>query len=105
MNELDIRLTGLHHARNGALAVGIVALALSAAGIVFDRQQFFRSYLMAYVFWLGVPLGCFAILMIHHLVGGTWGFVIQRPVESAIRTFPVLAVLFVPLLFGLPELY
>jgi hypothetical protein len=43
--------------------------------------------------------------MIHHLVGGTWGFVIQRALESSIRTFPVMALLFVPLLFGLPELF
>ena len=60
---------------------------------------------MAYVFWLGVPLGCLGIIMIHHLVGGTWGFVIQRPLESALRTFPVMALLFVPLCFGLSDLY
>jgi hypothetical protein len=60
---------------------------------------------MAFVFWLGVPLGCFAIVMIHHLVGGTWGFVMQRPLESAVRTFPLMALLFVPVFFGMSELY
>src|SRR5215467_2121938 len=60
---------------------------------------------MAYIFWLGIPLGAFGILMIHHLVGGTWGFVIQRLLESAIRTFPVTALLFLPILFGIPDLY
>lgn len=105
MNELDIRPDDFRRLRNGAVGVGGVALAVCLAGAYFDHQQFFRSYLVAYVFWLGVPLGCFAIVMIHHLVGGTWGFVIQRSVESAIRTFPAMALLFVPLLFGLPELY
>ncbi len=105
MNELDIRPSDFRRVRNGAAGVGGVALAICLVAAYFDRQQFFRSYLMAYFFWLGVPLGCFAIVMIHHLVGGTWGFVIQRPVESAIRTFPAMALLFVPLLFGLPELY
>ena len=57
------------------------------------------------MFWLGIPLGCLGIVMIHHLVGGTWGFVIQRSLESAIRTFPIMAVLFLPLLFGLPDLF
>src|SRR5437870_57663 len=80
-------------------------LRTAPPGHFFDRQQFFRSYLMAYVFWLGIPLGCFGIVMIHHLVGGTWGFVIQRPLESAIRTFPVMALLFLPVFFGLPDLY
>ena len=57
------------------------------------------------MFWLGIPLGCLGIVMIHHLVGGTWGFVIQRSLESATRTFPIMAVLFLPLLFGLPDLF
>jgi hypothetical protein len=105
MNELDIKLDDFHSLRNVAAAVGVVALVICLVGAYFDREQFFRSYLMAYFFWLGVPLGCFAILMIHHLVGGTWGFLIQRPVESAIRTFPAMALLFVPVLFGLPQLY
>ena len=105
MNELDIRLDDFRWLRNNAVGVGGIALAVCLVGAYFDQQQFFRSYLMAYFFWLGVPLGCFAIVMIHHLVGGTWGFVIQRPLESAIRTFPAMALLFVSLLFGLPELY
>ena len=105
MNELDIRLDDFRWLRNNAAGVGGIALAVCLVGAYFDKQQFFRSYLMAYFFWLGVPLGCLAIVMIHHLVGGTWGFVIQRPLESAIRTFPAMALLFVPLLFGLPELY
>ena len=86
-------------------AIGGAALLLCLVGAFLDRQQFFRSYLIAYVFWLGIPLGCLAILMIHHLVGGTWGFVIQRSLEASIRTFPVMALLFVPLLFGVPELF
>jgi hypothetical protein len=105
MNELDIKLDDLHSLRNTAAAVGVIALVICLVGAYFDREQFFRSYLMSYFFLLGVPLGCFAILMIHHLVGGTWGFLIQRPVESAIRTFPAMVILFVPLLFGLPQLY
>ena len=52
------------------------------------------------LFWIGIPVGCFGIVMIHHLVGGTWGFVIQRPLESAIRTLPVMALLFIPALYS-----
>src|SRR5438128_8819286 len=105
MNNLDVELTDVEAILKRSLQVGVIALALCLAGAYFDRQQFFRSYLMAYVFWLGIPLGCFGIVMIHHLVGGTWGFVIQRPLESAIRTFPVMALLFLPILLGIPDLY
>ncbi len=94
MNNLDAQLTDLEPMMKRSFGIGVIALALCLIGAYFDRPQFFRSYLMAYVFWLGIPVGCFGILMIHHLVGGTWGFVIQRPLEAAIRTFPVMALLF-----------
>ncbi|HEX7230200.1 MAG TPA: hypothetical protein VF452_07390, partial [Candidatus Binatia bacterium] len=80
-------------------------LIICLSGILFAPGEFFRAYLIAYVFWIGVPLGCLGILMIHHLVGGTWGFVIQRCLEASVRTFPIMLVLFVPLLFGLPDLF
>jgi hypothetical protein len=105
MNHLDATLTEIEPMLKRSLATGIVALVLCLLGAFFDRQQFFRSYLTAYVFWLGIPLGCLGIVMIHHLVGGTWGFMIQRPLEAAIRTFPVTALLFLPLFFGLSDLY
>jgi hypothetical protein len=105
MTALDATVTAVEPLRRRALLTGAVALAVCLIGAFFNRAEFFRSYLIAYVFWLGVPLGCLGIIMIHHLVGGTWGFVIQRPLESALRTLPVMALLFVPLCFGLSDLY
>ena len=105
MNAPQNDLAFLRRARQRSLVVGIVALIVGVIGAFFDRQQFFRSYLVGYTFWLGIPLGAFGVLMIHHLVGGTWGFIIQRLLESAIRTFPVTALLFLPILLGISDLY
>jgi hypothetical protein len=106
MSDLEIRLTNeLDRPLRKALVVGVIALALCAVGFFIDRAAFFRAYLIAYVFILGIPLGCLGIVMIHHLVGGTWGFAIQRSLEAAIATFPIMALLFLPLLFGLPDLF
>jgi hypothetical protein len=88
-----------------SLAVGFIALLLCAGGALIQPQPFFRAYLSAYIFWIGIPVGCLALLMLHHLVGGRWGFMIQRVLEAAIQTLPLLALLFVPLLFGLSDLY
>src|SRR2546426_610000 len=44
-----------------SLLVGIVGLALCGAGMLFNREEFFRSYLLAYLFWIGIALGCLAI--------------------------------------------
>jgi hypothetical protein len=84
-----------------ARAVGGIALALAFAWGMARPAQFFRSYLLAYVFWIGFPLGSMALLMLHHLAGGYWGFVIRRSLEAGTRSFQVMALLFVPVLAGL----
>jgi hypothetical protein len=68
-------------------------------------DEFFRAYLLGYMCWLGVTLGSMAILMIRHLTGGGWGMVIRRILGAAMRCLPLMAILFVPILFGLPKLY
>ena len=105
MNHLDATLSEVEPMRRRFLIGGAVALLLTFVAGFFNRGEFFRSYLIAYMFWIGVPVGCLGVIMVHHLVGGTWGFLIQRPLESAVRTFPLMALLFVPLCFGLTDLY
>ncbi|MDH3403310.1 MAG: hypothetical protein OES32_10230 [Acidobacteriota bacterium] len=86
------------------LAGGLGALA-SAAGFFVDRPQFFRSYLVAWLFCLGVALGCYAIALLHQMTRGAWGLMIRRPLGAASRTLPFLLLAFVPVLLGLEELY
>jgi hypothetical protein len=88
-----------------AFAISGVMAGLSLIGALFDASQFFRSYLTAYLFVIGFPLGCLALLMLHHLVGGEWGFMIQRMLEAGVRTLPLMGLLFLPLIAGMSELY
>src|SRR5205814_7114944 len=67
--------------------------------------SFFPGYLYAYLFWSGLSLGALAVLMVHYQVGGSWGYVTRRILESATRTLPAVTILFVPILFGLGRLY
>jgi len=91
--------------RRGLIA-GLVLVAVAIIdGALRSPEQFFRSYLLAYVFWLGFPLGCAAFLMVHYLTGGKWGLPVKRPLEAATATFPLLVVLVIPLLFGLRHLF
>jgi hypothetical protein len=88
-----------------ATLVGAIALAVCAIVGIWSPGQFFRSYLVAFLLWSGIPLGCLAMLMLHYLVSGGWGFLIRRALESGTRTFVVLGLLAVPLLLGIPFLY
>ena len=88
-----------------SLVVGLIALSFTAYGAFSDRTQFFFSYLFACLFWLGLSLGCFLITMIHELTGGRWGFPTRRFLEAGFLVLPLMLVLFVPIFFGLSELY
>ncbi len=75
------------------------------AGARLSATTFFRVYLAAYLFWLGIALGSMVLLMVYHLTGGSWGLVIRRILEAATRTLPLLAVLFLPIALGIGYLY
>jgi len=99
MNE-DTLKPGLDRAQRWFLIVGVAASAACVFGAFTNWTGFLRAYLVGYLLWLLVALGCLAILLLHHLVGGKWGFVIRRTLEAGTRTFPLLALLFIPLLIG-----
>ncbi len=87
------------------LMAGGVGLAVSLVGLFFNPAQFLQSYLMAYMFVLGIALGCLALGMVHQLSGGAWGVVIRRPIGAAARTLPLLTLLFLPIALGMRHLY
>lgn len=91
--------------RRPALGVTLVGLVLAIVGAVLNLEQFWRSYLLAYVFWWHIALGCLGLVMLHHLVGGRWSAMVRRLLETGAMTLPLLALLFVPLLAGLTTLY
>jgi hypothetical protein len=95
----------LNRLQTRSLIVGVAATALCIIGGLFNAGQFFRSYLIAYLFWIGVALGGLSLLMLYHLVGGNWGYISRRLFEAAARTIPFMAILIIPLIFGVHSLY
>jgi len=99
----DAPLPGL---KQFGLIAAVLGVALTGAGFMLSgADRFFQAYLVAYTFWTGVALGCLALLMVQHLTGGAWGVVLRRPMEAAVRTLPFMAVLFLPIAFGMHSLY
>ena len=88
-----------------SLLVGLGGIGLSAFGWMIAPDQFYRSYLLAWVFWVGLAIGCLPVQMIHHMTGGAWGLVIRRPLEAGARTLPLMLLLFVPVVIGAHSLY
>ena len=88
-----------------ALGIGLVGVAASIAGYIADPVAFTGSYLLAFVYWISIPLGSLAFLMIHHLSGGGWGMPARRIFEAAARTLPFMAILGLPVLLGMHHIY
>lgn len=88
-----------------SLVIGVVAAIASVVGAFVAPESFYSAYLTGFMFWLGLSLGCMAILMLYHLVGGAWGTVIRRILESGMMTLPLMFILFIPILLNLPKLY
>lgn len=84
---------------------GAVLLAICLAAGVADKTEFFHSYLIAFLFWIGITLGSLALLMVQHLTGGRWALVIRRILEAGTRTLPLMAIAALPLIAGMKTLY
>lgn len=85
--------------------VSVIAILIALIGVARQPPAFFRAYLVAFLYWSAVPLGCLALLMVHNLTSGRWGAWLRAPLEAASGTMPLVALAFVPLLFGLHDLY
>jgi len=91
--------------QRGAALVAVPAVVVAFVGALLQPEAFFHAYLVSYLFFIGIALGSMAILMVQYVTGGAWGAVVRRVLESGTRTLPLMALLFVPLAFGLPYLY
>jgi hypothetical protein len=104
MPDEELRLR-LDRVQRLAMVVAVAGLVVCAAGGLLWPATFFPAYLIGYVYWVGIALGCLGLTMLHHLVGGGWGLPIRRPMESAGVTLLPLAILFIPIALNLPVLY
>ncbi len=108
MNDQQAAVPGIVRYQTPALiAGGVSLLVLVVAALISHeyRLQVFHSYLVGYLFWVGIALGSLALLMLQHLTGGGWGLVIRRILESATLTLPLMAVLLTPIIKGAHYIY
>jgi hypothetical protein len=97
---------GMRRLERAALVCGVAgALASVLGAILYPAEQFLRAYLVGYMFWLGITLGCLAVVMLSHITGAQWGFVVRRVLECGALNVLLMAVLFLPILIGVKSLY
>jgi hypothetical protein len=81
------------------------SLALGLLGSGEARHQLWHSWLVGALFVLGIALGGLFFVLVHHATQAGWSVAVRRVAENAMATLPFLALLFVPLLFGMGDLF
>ena len=97
------------HPWNRFPVIGAACAVLGAAACAFlgaaNPKQFFFSWLVSFLFFMSLALGALFFVLIQYAAQGGWGVVLRRIGETVFSTIPVMAVLFVPIIFGLHDLF
>jgi hypothetical protein len=107
---------GLDRFQQRALLIGGAGVLAAVIGGFLDRSagetllfglspQFFRAWLIGFLFCFGLAVGSLALLMLQHLSGGQWGLVSRRVFEAGSGTMWLVALFFLPVLLGMPVIF
>ena len=88
-----------------AFAAVVVGMVGCTAGAVTAGPAFYRAWLCAYLFWLGLPLGAVTLILIHDLTGGRWITSARPALAAAAVTMPAATLAGIPVLIGLRAIY
>jgi hypothetical protein len=106
MRTAQPEMTNFDRPMRIAFIVGGMAALISIVGLfIYGPGQFFQAYLYSYLLWLGISLGALGLLLLHFLVSSRWGLTIRRILEAAAGSSWVFAILFIPVIIGLPFLF
>lgn len=86
-------------------AIGVLGLAGVFAAKAQGAPHAFQSYLLGFVMWLVLTLGCLGLHILFNLVRGRFGYPILGFVQAGAKLLPLMALLFVPILVFLPDIY
>jgi len=97
--------TGGQKVLRAAALVAAMGLGLTAVGAAMDPRQALASYLVAFVYWLGIALGALILLGALHASKARWPVVLRRFLETIPQVIPLFVVLFIPIALGMKQLF
>ena len=94
---------------NKAKTILLVLATLGWIGTIIafatNKDQAFSAYLTSFVYWTSLSIGATFFVMLQRLTQAEWSVVVRRIAETVMTNFWILAILFIPILFGLHSLY
>lgn len=91
--------------RKMGVSAALLGLAGCALGLLIEPRAMLASYLVGWIAVSAIPIGALAVLFTSWLVRGGWTRDLHEPLTAAVLTIPVVAILFLPVILGLSEIY
>jgi hypothetical protein len=88
-----------------ALFAALLGLVVTALALVIEPERTLVGYLAAYVTASSVAMGALVLLLIGYATNARWLAAVRRKQETIVIVFPLLAVLFLPIAFGVHYIY
>lgn len=82
-----------------------LGLILGVAAFFVDHSRAVFNYLIAFTFMISIGVGALFLIALEYIVGADWSVPIRRVVEFFAATIPLLALLVIPLLLNMGELF
>jgi len=83
----------------------IIGLILGIAAFFVDHSRAVFNYLISFTFMISIGVGALFLIALEYIVGADWSVPIRRVVEFFAAVIPLLAILVIPLLFNIGELF
>jgi len=83
----------------------IVGVILGVAAFFVDHTRAVYNYLIAFTFMISIGVGALFLIALEYIVGADWSVPIRRVVEFFAAIIPLLALLVIPLLLNVGELF
>jgi hypothetical protein len=88
----------------------VVAAVFGLLSLIFlvvpgGHGHLLRAYLMGFMTCFNFVGGALALLMVQYVSGGKWGLILRRPLEAMTRTYWLVFLMVLPVLFFMKHLY
>ncbi len=85
------------------LIVGVLFSVVAVIGAFMDWERFLHSWLIAFIFWLGLTLGSLVLLMLQYTSGGNWGRIGRRFWEAGTHNLLLMFLCWLPIVAGMAK--
>src|SRR5665213_407993 len=91
--------------RNVLVFAALLGIIGCIVGYVTNPARLYQSYTVAFAYTSLIGLGAFFFVMVQFLTGSVWSVTMRRIMENIMITLPVGLLLFIPIAFGLNDIY